>query len=198
MELDQLREIWLRGAVPPPAQLAPVLERLRALDRTIRRRDWMETGSALAMIPIFLWVAVAATATLTRAGALIVVGACVVIPFRLRAARRLPLDRGDSIAGAIRHELARVRAQERLLRTVLWWYLGPLGVGLALLIVGSLPSFWPAAGSLTVMAWLYWQIWRLNQRAVERQLEPRIRELLSWLAGLEEGARAKPLPGVDV
>jgi hypothetical protein len=199
VEFETLSELWLREAGPAtdPGQLAPVLDRLQALERTVRRRDWLETGSALAMIPIFVWVAATTSSILARAGALVIVAACVLIPLRLRAARRGPFDRGDAIADALRHELDRVRAQERLLRSVVWWYLFPLGLGLALFILGSVPSLWVAAGLIAVVAWLYAQIWRLNQRSIERQLEPRIRELLSWLASLEPGDRTKLLPGGD-
>jgi len=200
MDFARLGVVWRAEPAPvvEPGSLAPLLRRLEGLERTVRRRDWVETGSALLMVPLFAGVALAASDRVVRLGALVVVAACLLIPWRLRAARRPPLDRGLSIAEALRQELDRVTAQQRLLRSVLWWYLGPLGLGVALIVVGSVPSFWPATATLVVMTWLYWQIWRLNQRTVERQLEPRIGEILSWLESLEEGPRPKPLPGDDV
>ena len=199
MEFDRLVEVWRQEPEPaaPPVELAPLLGQLEALDRSVRRRDRLEIGSALLMLPLFAWMGFSAPTPLARIGALVTVLGLIVIPIRLLAARRLPFDRGNSVAGALHQELDRVLAQERLLRTVLWWYLAPLGLGASLLIVGSTSSPWIAASLVVLIAWLYAQIWRLNRRAIERELQPRIRELVSWLASLEAGSDRAPLPGVE-
>lgn len=200
MEFDRLGEVWRREVAPrpPAAELGPLMDRLQALERSVKRRDLRESVVALALLPFVGWMAVTGPSLATRLGALVIAVASALIPIRLRVARRPPLDRGESISGALGQELARLRAQERLLRGVLWWYLGPLGLGVALVIVGSVPTPWTAVSLVAVVAWLYWWIWRLNQRAVEQQLEPRIAEVLSWRASLDEGAQPRALLEEDL
>src|SRR5262249_33614033 len=84
-----------------------------------------------------------------------------------------------------------VRAQSRLLGSIIWWYLLPLGMGILICTWGS---FGGGLGSLTfnliytigVIA-LYAYIYRLNQRARTQQLLPIEAQLESLLRSAETG-----------
>ncbi|HSJ26484.1 MAG TPA: hypothetical protein VK929_17525 [Longimicrobiales bacterium] len=189
MKLDSLRDAWRHGDDEAPdassaAALDAARQRAAALAADVRRRDRRETVVALLLIPVFLLFAFRAPTTLATVGALIVVVSCAFIPLRLRAARQAEPDPGLPVAAALREELERVRAQERLLGSVLVWYVGPLGLGLALYMAGGTESVAFRAGSLLVLAVLYAGIaWlnlhtaRHNVRPIARALEQSIREL---------------------
>lgn len=185
-DFDAARGAWRRDDPVPPGEPARLLDaarvRLAAMDRAIRRRDRLESAVALVLAPIFAVVAWRTPHLVSAAGATILAAACLFIPVHLRRARRLPGDRGGPLVATVRAELARVHAQERLLRTVLWWYLLPLGLGV-LLLVGGAPvstSFKTIYGALVVAFGGY--LYVLNRRAVRADLEPVSRELTEWLA----------------
>lgn len=191
MNFDQLGEVWRReaGGAPPrsPAEeLAAVRGRAAELARVVRRRDRLETGVSLAMLPFFAWKAATAQHPLSALGAAIIAAACVLIPIRLRLARGRAADPGLPVALALRAELARVRAQERLLGSVAWWYVGPLGLGLLLSTAGSsAPPLSRAAYAAGVVALSGWVL-HLNRRAARDELRPVAEEMESWLAAFDE------------
>ena len=196
MSLDQLRETWRREALSPPGrkpadELAAVTERAAELDRAVRRRDRIETAVALALLPIFAWVAWATPHPVSAVGAVIVALACVAIPVRLRLARRRRPDPGLPLAQSLRAELGRIRAQERLLGSVAWWYLAPLGAGVILFVGGApVAPLFKVGYAAVVVAFFGWLL-HLNLRAVRSDLQPVARELESWLAELDEPSTAE-------
>jgi hypothetical protein len=80
-----------------------------------------------------------------------------------------------------------VRTQSRLLGSVLWWYLLPLGIGLLVATWGA-PTHLHAKIPATliyigVYAFVYW----LNQRARSKELLPLEAQLESLLHSAETG-----------
>jgi hypothetical protein len=146
---------------------------------------------ALALLPIFAWVAWATPHPVSAVGAAIVALACVVIPVRLRLARRHRPDPGLALAQSLRAELDRIRTQERLLGSVAWWYLAPLGAGVILFMAGApVAPLFKVGYAAVVVAFFGWHL-RLNLQAVRSDLRPVARELESWLAGLDEPSAAE-------
>lgn len=188
MDFEQLGETWRKGTgaagESPDQALQRVRQRSEELRRVVRRRDRLEIAVALVMLPLFGWLAVAGSNPVSRIGAAIVAIACLVIPFRLRAARRAESDPGQPLLLQLRQELASVQAQDRLLSSVAWWYLLPLGVGVILFVGGSASRLMGAGYAVIVIAFYYW-LYRLNQRAVRTELVPRARELQGWISHLE-------------
>ena len=191
MNFDRLGEVWRReaGGVPPRSsaeELEAVRARASGLERIVRQRDRIETGVSLAVLPVFAWVAVETPHALSALGAAIIAVACVLIPIRLRMARRRAPDPAQPVALALRAELSRIRAQERLLGSVAWWYLTPLGAGVILFMAGAPVSPLLKAGYTAVVVAFYGWLLHLNLRAVRRDLQPVARELESWLASLDQ------------
>lgn len=192
MEFERLPELWRQQREPgtsrsPKDALAAVRREAVALERTIRNRDRLECGIALVMLPIFAWLTFAARHDISRIGAAIIALGCLLIPVRLHLAREpMSTDPGQPLTLALAQELARVRAQQRLLASVAWWYFGPLGLGVVLFVAGGLASAWLKAGFTLVIVLFYGWLWRLNQAANRSQLAPRARQLESWLASLGE------------
>jgi hypothetical protein len=191
MTFEELPQFWQNagstGPVPETV-LREVAQRSRALETTVRRRDRVEGGVALLLAPVFAACAVYAAHPVGRAGAVILALACLAIPLRLRAARSVftpgALDR--PFHAFVRAERERVRAQVELLRSVLWWYLLPLGVGVVLFFSGGTRSLPASAVYAVVVALFYAWLYRLNQQAVDAELLPRLLQLDAVLQSLDE------------
>jgi hypothetical protein len=119
------------------------------------------------------------------------VGAFMVID-RLLQRKKQPAQ-NDSIKDCVQSSLHQVNHQIWLLRNILWNYLLPPAAALEISIC---VSAWHSRNNLIValfgfvaptliVALLYWGVYRLNQFAVHKSLEPRRHELESLLASLE-------------
>lgn len=192
MTLDDYREAWQEQngsleAGPDEAELlADVQERAEAFDRKIRRRDLMELLAAVLVVPAFAYELATAGSWLTGAGALVVILSSLFILLWLWRARhrsRRPTA-GRPVAERLRILRDRVDAQVELLESVLWWYFLPLGVGVVLFMAGQSGPWFTAVGALGVLL-LYGWLWRLNQRAVRRDLWPRREQLTRLLRQLD-------------
>jgi hypothetical protein len=158
-------------------------------------RDSREVGVALLMVPLWCYLGVKLSLHWTwylMVPAMLWIALYMLVD-RMRQKRQLP-EPGDSLRCHAESLLAQVEHQVSLLRSVLWWYLLPLGLS-------ALPFFsqiawqersagWPTAlgASLTVavmvlaFAFIYW----LNQCSVRTELEPRRRELQTLLMSLKD------------
>lgn len=193
MNLDDARELWqsddgsggARG--PDAATIALVRDQSRALDRTVRRRDLREIVACVVVAAFFAPVLLHPV-WLSRAGAAVVIGACVLIAVKLRRARRAhPEPPADaSIVALLTAERARVEAQARLLGSVLWWYILPLVLGIALAFAGMRGWGWLTLGYTAAVVTLSWGIHYLNRRAVQDHFEPRREELDRLLRQIRE------------
>lgn len=193
MTLEEYREAWRRqdaGAGDGPEAerlLARVRERSEAFDQRIRRHDRRETLAACAVALFFGWELLTAGSWLEGAGALVIVVSAAFVVWWLRRARRAGrAERADRpVAQQLRVHLARVEEQIRLQETVLWWYLGPPGVGVALFVLGLDAGPLATALVLGAVVVVYAAVWWMNQRTVRRDLEPRREELQRMLERLE-------------
>lgn len=198
MTFDALQAAWQTAddPAPPldPAALAALRTEAAQFDRAIRWRDRREYAAALVVALAFGWTALHAPG-LARVGALLaVMGAAFVCVWMWRVQRRRPpAAPGAPTAEALRIALRRVEDQIHLLRTVAWWYLLPLligplvltGAGLAEAFAAGFPPLTTArevgvaavlVGTvvliLAAIGGFFWWIYRINQRAVDRDLVP--------------------------
>jgi hypothetical protein len=193
MDLDELKIVWQerRVTASPLTQeelMSNVMQRLEQLRRELMWRDVRESVAAILVAAIFAVVAYLVPAPLARAGALVLVGAslmviAVLVTLRLRHGRDETAP-DASLAEFCRRELAHVDAQIRLTRRVAWWYIAPFVAGANMVFWGT--SYSTTAGvvylvaTLALSAGIYW----LNQRAVQREFLPVRRDLQRSLADL--------------
>lgn len=169
--------------------LAVVQSGSRKLDRQIRRRDWREVVAGI-VAGIVIAPAAFRGPVLARVGAWLVLVGLVLVMWRLYRARRIGLrgatDLSLSVAEALRAEVRRLDVQIALLRSVWWWYVGPVSIGVVLLMAGLRGRSWFTLGYTLVVVLLAWAIIALNLRVVRRDLRPRRDELNALLSELGE------------
>jgi hypothetical protein len=191
MELDELKGSWQARELPAPLAktgLAPLMARLDALERDVRRRDVREYGAACFVMAFFTWRATVVEEPLVRVGyALVVLGAMFIIVWSRRVsapASRQAFASDLPITSFLERELDRVNAQIRLLRSVWWWYVSPTIAGLLLtLIPGSRSLAMRLALAVLfvgVGVFIHW----MNVTVAKTDLEPLRDELTAQLREL--------------
>jgi len=196
MNDDALKKLW-KGqpfealpALPDEAHIAAMKTRMKCFDKTISWRDYGEVAACIFIIIFFGWNLIFRNnSLLTQAGCVVLIASAIFIGWKLIASkRRLPKAEPNApIFDAVKVELQKVENQIGLLKSVAWWYLLPLFVGVMLHYWGSSVSFGSKliyfAAVFLVYVFIYW----LNQRAVKRNLLPLKRELASLLHSAETG-----------
>lgn len=195
MNDDELKKLWqqqpLRDPAPSPAQLISAMQnKTTLLRRCLDARDLRElVACAFVIIILGCFYFTVYRELISRVGCLIIIGSTIFIAWKLVHTRRTtpPAPPGATIVESLRAELNAVRAQSRLLGSVLWWYLLPLGIGLLVATWGMpihLHAKIPATlFFIAVDAFIYW----LNQRARAKQLLPLEEQLESLIHSAETG-----------
>jgi len=169
-----------------------------AFESSIFWRDFREAGGSLVIAVFFLYQGMKFNLWSLYLPALagIFVGVFMIVD-RVIQKKKLPKP-SDSLAGCIRISLAQVEHQIWLLRNVLWWYLLPFAIGIAL--------FWGhiawqvrndsgtglmfIGGCFVGLIFLYTGIYYLNQYAVRKGLIPRKEELEAMLKSITNDNKA--------
>jgi hypothetical protein len=189
MNFDELQKAWqskgheTQMTINTDLLLQEVRRNQRHFEATIFWRDAREIGVAMLLTGLFGWWGIMGRnwPVLVMALACLGVGIFMLVD-RVRQRRKQPA-KADPLKACVEASLVQVNHQIWLLKNVLWWYLLPLGASL-LLIFGR--EMWqsgsakaaivPAVCTLGCVV-LYWGIYRLNQYAVRKALEPRMQEL---------------------
>jgi hypothetical protein len=199
MNFEDLQKAWqsqdagAKMTINADVLLKEVRRNQQNFRATIIWRDVREVGVAAFMTWLFLHWAIR-----DREWSLYLLAfACAGVGVFMLADRWLQRKkqpaRNDTVRSCVEASLAQVNHQIWLLKNVFWWYLLPIQAGLAALI-GSV--VWQArfAGlaviiGLTAFAvacgLLGWGVYKLNQLAVRKQLEPRQQELEMLLSSLK-------------
>lgn len=194
MHDDALKELWrgqpmgARPVLPDELQMASLKRRMKSFDRTIVRRDVVEVAACLLVIAFFSWeLLFREQSALSRGGCSVLIASSVFIVWTLIGSkRRWPgPDPVAPVIEAVKSELGKVESQIGLLKTIVWWYLLPLFVGVVMCHLGTALPLTIKLINLAVTAGIFVFIYRLNQNAVTNHLQPLKGQLESLLSGAE-------------
>src|SRR6266478_1750008 len=199
MNDDELKKLWQQQPLREPdisatQVISAMQSKTTQLRRTLLARDVGELLACVIVGVIFGIYFFISRAPIARLGALITVAGSVFIAWKILHARRAtPTAKPDAtVVESLRAELHSVRTQSQLLRSVAWWYLLPLTVGMLVfvwatpfnnlvvsLVVGVVFTVVTLASDVF--------IYRLNQRARAKQLLPLEAQLESLIHAAETG-----------
>jgi Flp pilus assembly protein TadB len=191
MDEDEVKRLWSNIAterieINNDILIESLDDKLKKIERKVRRRDRREIFVCICLIPLFGWWVITVPPMLSKIGALIVVLACLLVVFKLVYARRVTVT--EDIASEIGHRvtvsLQLLKQQITLLQTVLWWYLLPFFVGIILFYFGLVTSVLSKAIYSLIVAVAYGYIYYLNKRAVRNHLKPLEEQLTNILNDL--------------
>lgn len=200
---DDFQEAWqtqparTRVTIDADLLLKEVQRNAQAFATMIFWRDVREVGVALVMVPLWvflgIWMALPWTWYLTIPAMLWVAG--YILVDRIRYTRK-PAEPGEPLRAGVAGALMEVEHQIRLLRSVLWWYLLPLGLPLLAFIVqftwNGRSRGWnhvlEGCFLSLCFAFVFGVVYWANQYAVRATLEPRRKELEALLMSLDDEA----------
>lgn len=195
MDWNRMRQRWRQEDLPvPEVSIDELRTRESALRRHVRFRDLLETGAAVLVAVLFVLAAVGLGSRgqwLAAGFAVLLVAWAVVVPLRLRSARREAPDPapGLPLVENLRRQRDAALAQARMLEQVWLWYLGPPMVGIfgMTLALRGLSMF--ALVYLAVVVLLYVGIAWFNRRAAKTKFRAhaeRLQQQIDALATEEE------------
>lgn len=194
MNDDELKNLWQQQALRNPGlsavQLISAMEsKTTQLRRDLRARDLRELVACAFIIIVFGYYFFNERAPVARLGWLIVVGSAIFIAWKLVHTRRTtpPAPPGATVVESLQAELNSVRAQSRLLGSVLWWYLLPPGIGLLVATWGMRINLHAKIPMTLVYIGVYALVYWVNQWARSKQLLPLEAQLESMLHSAETG-----------
>lgn len=194
MNLNDYEAIWKRQELPvgAAADLATLREtfetKRRKLAATLFARDLREAGAGGLVVAFYAWFwwhegSVAWPVVFAIALILGVSGFFVRERF---LARRRRLGTDAPLLAKVEADIAELRHQGRLVRTVWAWYLAPCAGAIAIQVAAILhrvPSWNPLhrpavlLGFVAFFALVFWLVWLINRRALRKRIEPRLDEL---------------------
>jgi hypothetical protein len=200
MNDDALKKLWqeqpfgLAPVLPDAEQIALMKRKMKGFDKKIFRRDFVEVAAGLLIVVWFGKELFKAASLEELIGCSLLILSSIFIDCKLiLSKRRVPVtDPSAPVEEAIKTEIRKVEIQIRLLRSVWWWYLLPLLVGVNLVFSGCNPSLAASLGYACVVLLLYFFIYWLNQRAVKRNLLPMKAELEALLGSPPNTTAMKP------
>jgi hypothetical protein len=202
MNDEELRKLWQQQpmrepAVSPAAMISAMQSKTTQLRRELLARDARELVACVFVIIIFGYFVLTARTPIVRLGYSIVIASAVFIAGKLLYTRRStpPAPAGATVVESLRAELNAVRAQSRLLGSVLLWYLLPLGIGLLVATWGMPVNLHAKIPATIIYFVVYGFVYWLNRWARAIQLLPLEKQLAALLHSAETGA---PLDETEV
>ena len=206
MELDKYQQAWkseagqTRVSINADLLATEVQRTQRDFQSMIFWRDVREVGTSLVMIPV--WFVMGFVMSLPWTWYLTVPALLWIAGFMLVDRRwhpHRPSDPGEPLLFYVKESLAQVEHQIWLLRNVFWWYLLPPSISLMAFFTHiaweSTKSWWGCflvSGFFGAFLFLvYGWIYRVNQLAVSKHLEPRRSDLQNLIANLEGQGNAE-------
>jgi hypothetical protein len=196
MTNEDLKNIWAqqstgnRSILIAPESVWRLARQSQRFESTIFWRNVREWAATVFVSGIFLFYAFSRP-TIHWLPVVAAILAFLPMTYLAIFSRKRPMwETSRSLTDHLRDSIASVRCQIRLLRSVLWWYLAPLALGLLLIQVDAATSGRVdfdgklLLSSLATIAVLF-GVWKLNQRAARTDLEPRLHELEKTLAEFE-------------
>ena len=199
MQLDELKSAWaeevkvLENKPEIGSAIDALEEETQKFDRTVKRRDFLESFIAFCLVPFWIYRMFDANSWVEMTGLVVLTLACLFIPFRLRKARHYQASKLTSIKAFLELEKQKVLAQMSLLGSVLVWYLAPLYLGIVLVSTGARVD---ESGDFVITEMLVYYlafvtvffgvIWVANIRAVKKKLQPILDKIEGRLTELEQ------------
>jgi hypothetical protein len=201
MTFDELKKTWqsqqtgFKLTIDSDMLLKEVKRSKEYFESAIFWRDVREAGLCVILSIFFLYVGIrlALWPLFLMAALILGVGLFLVVD-RAFQKRKAPKST-ESLGGCIEDALAQVNHQIWLLKSVLWWYLLPPSIGIAVFFAYMIYALRDLGVlvriiSISIFAAImlaYWAGYRLNQYWVRKDLIPRRKELEQLLTALTNG-----------
>jgi hypothetical protein len=204
MNPDELKSIWAQqpGSSIGIVRLTPeIIWRLASesarFKRTIFWRDVREWLATIFVAGVFLYAAFGIRDRIDWPMVAAAIIACLPMTYvAFRRPKNLVPETNPALADHLRDAIANVQRQIELLRSISRWYLAPLAVSAAIVLIdvffkaptsrAKIFVIIPVLLEAGVIAAAFYAVWKMNDYAARKHLEPRLRELKQTLADVEK------------
>jgi len=199
MRLDDLKEEWQQEIEPAKCEdhLKALVDEVKTktlkIDKEIKRRDILEILIALLLIPFWVYGLFSSAGNIQSIGLWVLIIACLFIPYKLIKAKQVSPTKDASVKGFLIKEQEKLKLQNDLVNSVVWWYLLPLLTGIILVTLGGtvnefgvpqiteqLAIYYSFLGLLCIAVYL------LNKRAANKKFAPLLKQVEKKLAQLDD------------
>lgn len=198
MEFDDFKQTWKQQETPEnldhtQEQLLMLLNnKVISFEEQIKARDRREIFAAILVTVIFGVFFFVLPSIWQKTGSAIIVFSGILIGYKIKTAQRESIkqetDPDTSLRNHLSHELQWMRQQKRLLKTVIWWYVLPLVIGIILFAIGFEGLIFKLVYIGVVILLGIGVLW-LNKYAVEKKHNPIIEELREALSFIENSKK---------
>jgi hypothetical protein len=195
VKLDDLKQDWQQAieTESTPDNLNEVIDMIEQqttkIDKEIKRRDFLEIGIAVFLIPVWIWGLLNSASTMQSIGLIIAIVACMYIPYRLISAKKVDAKKSSSVKDFLVQEKQKIQQQKQMLESVVWWYIAPLTVAILLITLGAKVN---EQGIPQIPSGMYWYyacvgllvvgVYFLNKRAAKNKFAPLLKNIEQRLA----------------
>jgi|SRR5690625_1042235 len=156
-----------------------------SFDKEIRSRDRMEIIAGLIVAVVFTFYFFMSSSIWIKTGSAVIVLSSLFIIYWLKTRQPKQIKEpsyNHSIYQHLKLEFYNVHRQKELLENIIWWYIGPISIGLIIFSFGFTLTY--QLIYITAIIAVGTGIWYLNQKTVARRLDPliiSIKEALDYL-----------------
>lgn len=195
MKLDDLKQDWQQAieTESTPDNLTEVIDMIEQqttkIDNEVKRRDFLEIGIAVSLIPVWIWGLLNSASTMQSIGLIIAIVACMYIPYRLISAKKVYAMKSGSVKDFLVQEKQKIQQQKQMLESVVWWYIAPLTIAILLITLGAKVN---EQGIPQIPSGMYWYyacvgllvvgVYLLNKRAAKNKFAPLLKNIEQRLA----------------
>lgn len=202
MKLDDLKAGWKTEIETTESKqdLTQIIHALEKetykIDKSVKRRDFLEISIALLLIPVWVWQLFVVTGLMQTIALWILIIACLFIPYKMNKAKKIEAAKDNSVLAYLGVEKIKLENQKKLLESIAVWYISPLMLGIVLFtagatvdesgvpqVSGQLATYYIFCGLLSVGGYL------LNRRAAGKQFSPlldKVNQQINELTELNE------------
>lgn len=195
MKLDDLKQDWQQAIKneSTPENINEVINMIEQqttkIDKEVKRRDFLEVGTSVILIPFWIWGLLNSASTMQSIGLVIAIAACMYIPYRLISAKKVEAKKSGSVKDFLIQEKQKIQHQKQMLESIAWWYLAPLTVAILLISLGANVN---EQGIPQISPDMYWYyacvglfmvgVYFLNKRAAKNKFGPLLKDIEQRLA----------------
>ena len=195
MKLDDLKQDWQQAIKneSTPENINEVINMIEQqttkIDKEVKRRDFLEVGTSVILIPFWIWGLLNSASTMQSIGLVIAIAACMYIPYRLISAKKVEAKKSGSVKDFLIQEKQKIQHQKQMLESIAWWYLAPLTVAILLISLGANVN---EQGIPQISPDMYWYyacvglfmvgVYFLNKRAAQNKFGPLLKNIEQRLA----------------
>ncbi|MEQ9404912.1 MAG: hypothetical protein RIM99_15075 [Cyclobacteriaceae bacterium] len=209
---EELKKIWKDSSPQNSIKFdvsalnAELNTKMKSIERSIRRRDRREISASVIGIILHIWLAIEIPFLVSRLACILAVFWFGYVIYKLRNVqkKKANVDMSQSFSDQLKSQRDHMKDQEKLLSTVLYWYIIPpfvvniiffMGLGdpadynwsnaiVDQLLPMTLVEKWRTLGFVAVFYALI--VW-MNKRAVKKTLKPVISQIENVQQQLESG-----------